>query len=74
MSLIIPPPDQDVLDRRADIIAAPRRIVPGGGAVIPDPDALRVYECDGLIAGSRSSSPAPPSWRVRPRQVPSLPT
>ncbi len=45
----MPEPDQAVLDRRHDIIAAMRAIVPGEG-VIADETALRVYECDGLSA------------------------
>lgn len=45
----MPEPDQSVLARRAEIIAALRAIVPGEG-VIDHPDALRVYESDGLTA------------------------
>jgi glycolate oxidase len=47
--LKMPEPDQSVLARRAEIIAALRAIVPGEG-VIDHPDALRVYESDGLTA------------------------
>ncbi|WP_427975073.1 FAD-linked oxidase C-terminal domain-containing protein [Acidocella sp.] len=49
MSLKMPLPDQRVLARRDEIIAALRRIVPGEG-VIDKPDALRPYESDGLTA------------------------
>ena len=45
----MPDPDQDVLTRRLDIIAALRRIVPVEG-VIAEEEELRVYECDGLTA------------------------
>ena len=45
----MPDPDQDVLSRRADIIDALRRIVPGEG-VIAEEEELRAYECDGLTA------------------------
>jgi glycolate oxidase len=45
----LPAPDQAVLRRRADIIAALRQIVPGEG-VIAAPAALRAYESDGLTA------------------------
>lgn len=49
MSLKMPAPDQQVLARREEIIAALRRIVPGEG-VISQADALRPYESDGLTA------------------------
>ena len=49
MSLRMPTPDQAVLDRRAEIVAALRAIVPGEG-VIDDPAELRPYESDGLTA------------------------
>ncbi|HWW65227.1 MAG TPA: FAD-linked oxidase C-terminal domain-containing protein [Sphingomonadaceae bacterium] len=49
MSLRMPDPDQAVLARRAGIVAALRAIVPGEG-VIDDPEALSVYESDGLTA------------------------
>jgi glycolate oxidase len=42
-------PDTATLDRRDEIVAALRRIVPGE-AVIDDPDGLRPYESDGLTA------------------------
>jgi glycolate oxidase len=45
----LPVPDQSVIDRRAEIVAALRRIVPGEG-VIESPERLRVYESDGLTA------------------------
>jgi glycolate oxidase len=49
MSLTMPAPDQEVLNRRDAIIAALRAIVPGEG-VISDPAALLPYESDGLTA------------------------
>ena len=49
MSLVMPAPDQAVLNRRADIIAALRQIVPGEG-VIDKEAQLRPYESDGLTA------------------------
>jgi glycolate oxidase len=49
MSLKMPEPDRAVLARRDAIVAALRAIVPGEG-VIDHPDALRVYESDGLTA------------------------
>ena len=49
MSLKMPEPDRAVLARRDEIVAALRAIVPGEG-VIDHPDALRVYESDGLTA------------------------
>ncbi len=45
----MPDPDENVIDRRADIIAAMRNIVPGEG-VIADENMLRAYDCDGLTA------------------------
>ena len=45
----MPDPDQGVLDRRADIVAAMRAIVPGEG-VIADDAMLKAFECDGLMA------------------------
>jgi glycolate oxidase len=47
--LTMPPPDQSVLSRRAEIVAALRRIVPGEG-VIDSELERRVYESDGLTA------------------------
>ena len=49
MAVAMPEPDQAVLARREEIIAALRAIVPGEG-VIDDPAALRPYETDGLTA------------------------
>ena len=49
MSLKMPEPDQNVLARRAAIVAALRAIVPPG-SVIADADGLRAYESDGLTA------------------------
>ena len=49
MSLKMPEPDQQVLGRRAAIMAALRRIVPGEGA-IDSPRELVPYESDGLSA------------------------
>lgn len=49
MTLTMPQPDQATLERRAEIVAALRAIVPGEG-VIDDAGALRVYESDGLTA------------------------
>jgi glycolate oxidase len=45
----MPLPDQAVLARRAEIVAALRMIVPGEG-VIDSERERRVYECDGLTA------------------------
>jgi glycolate oxidase len=45
----MPPPDQTVLARRLEIIAALRAIVPGAG-VIESHDLLKAYESDGLTA------------------------
>jgi glycolate oxidase len=45
----MPEPDARTLERRGEIIAALRSIVPGEG-VIEDPAALRPYESDGLTA------------------------
>ena len=47
--LTMPEPDRAVLDRRAEIVAALRAIVPGEG-VIDDETGRRPYECDGLTA------------------------
>ena len=49
MSLVMPDLDRAVLDRRAEIAAALRRIVPGEG-VIDSIDEMRPYESDGLTA------------------------
>jgi glycolate oxidase len=45
----MPPADEQTLARRSEIAAAMRAIVPGEG-VIDAPEALRVYESDGLTA------------------------
>lgn len=45
----MPVPDAATLARRAEIVAAMRKIVPGEG-VIDDAEALRPYESDGLTA------------------------
>ena len=47
--LTMPMPDQGVLSRRAEIVAALRQIVPGEG-VIDAEEERRVYESDGLTA------------------------
>ena len=49
MSLAMPLPDQSVIDRRAEIVAALRAIVPGEG-VIDDLDGRRPFESDALTA------------------------
>src|SRR5690349_13542653 len=43
----MPAPDQAVLARRAEIVAALRAIVPGEGVIDAEAE-LRAYECDGL--------------------------
>src|SRR5579864_5721193 len=45
----MPLPDDAVLARRAEIVAALRRIVPGEGVIASD-EAMRPYESDGLTA------------------------
>ncbi len=47
--MLMPKPDESVLARRSEIVARLKALVPGEG-VIADPDALRVYESDGLTA------------------------
>ncbi len=49
MTLVMPEPDAGTLARRAEIVAAMRRIVPGDG-VIDDEASLRPYETDALTA------------------------
>src|SRR6201988_5353456 len=49
MPMLMPLFDQAVLGRRAEIVAALRRIVPGEG-VIASEEAMRPYESDGLTA------------------------
>ncbi len=45
----MPTPDAAVLQRRAEIVEALRRIVPGEGVIVSEPER-RVYESDGLTA------------------------
>ena len=47
--ILMPPPDQAVLARRAQIVADLRQIVPGDG-VIDTEHERRAFECDGLTA------------------------
>ena len=47
--LTMPLPDQEVLSRRAEIVTALRRIVPGEGVIDAETER-RVYESDGLTA------------------------
>jgi glycolate oxidase len=47
--MLMPAPDEGILARRADIVAAMRAILPGE-AVIADTIGLKPYECDGLSA------------------------
>lgn len=47
--MLMPRPEQRILDMRATVIAALREIVPGEGT-IEDPAALKAYESDGLTA------------------------
>src|SRR5271157_886836 len=49
MAVAMPKPDSAVLARRAEIVAALRRIVPGEG-VIASAEAMRPFESDGLTA------------------------
>src|SRR6516164_8373829 len=49
MTVAMPKPDDTVLARRADVVAALKRIVPGEG-VIASEEAMRPYESDGLTA------------------------
>src|SRR6201998_3605600 len=49
MAVAMPKPDDAVLARRAEIVAALKRIVPGEG-VIASQEAMRPYESDGLTA------------------------
>src|ERR1700741_4784273 len=49
MALLMPQSDAAVLARRAEIVAALKRIVPGEG-VIASEEAMRPYESDGLTA------------------------
>src|SRR5437868_6307349 len=45
----MPMPDATVIERRADIVEALRRIVPGEGVIVSEAER-RVYESDGLTA------------------------
>ena len=47
--MLMPAPDAGVLARRAEIVAAMRRLLPAAN-VIADPSGLAVYECDALTA------------------------
>ncbi|QPC86831.1 FAD-binding protein [Mesorhizobium sp. NBSH29] len=47
--LIMPPPDQQTLARRAEIVADMRQIVPGEG-VVDAVNSMRAFESDGLTA------------------------
>ena len=47
--IAMPEPDRAVLGRRAEIVEALRRLVPGEG-VIDKQNELRAFECDGLTA------------------------
>ena len=47
--MLMPKPDEAILAKRGEIIAALRAIVPGEG-VIAEEDEMRVYESDGLSA------------------------
>ena len=49
MAIMMPASDQAVLNRRSDIVAALRAIVPGEG-VIDSPAEMLAYESDGLMA------------------------
>ncbi len=64
--IAMPKPDASVLQRRAEIAEALRRIVPGEG-VIDAPEELRAYESDGLTAYRQ-----PPMLVVLPSTVPQV--
>ena len=49
----MPPPDAGVISRRDEIAAALRRIVPGEGVIVSEPER-RAYESDGLTAYRQS--------------------
>jgi glycolate oxidase len=49
MTVVMPPSDEAVLARRAEIVAALKRIVPGEG-VIASEQGMRPFESDGLTA------------------------
>src|SRR5437016_13055032 len=45
----MPTPDAAVIERRADVVEALRRIVPGEGVIVSEAER-RAYESDGLTA------------------------
>jgi len=45
----MPTPDAAIIQRRAEVAEALRRIVPGEGVIVSDPER-RVFESDGLTA------------------------
>ena len=47
--MLMPEPDQGVIDAKADIVAALRAIVSGEGVIV-DEEELKAYETDGLTA------------------------
>jgi glycolate oxidase len=49
VAMRMPAPDVSVIQRRAEIVDALRRIVPGEGVIVSEPER-RVYESDGLTA------------------------
>ncbi len=49
MTVVMPQSDEAVLARRAEIVAALQRIVPGEGVIALE-HAMRPYESDGLTA------------------------
>ena len=49
MPVALPLADADVLARRAEIVAALKRMVPGEGVIAAE-NAMRPYESDGLTA------------------------
>ncbi|HEY1862165.1 MAG TPA: FAD-linked oxidase C-terminal domain-containing protein [Roseiarcus sp.] len=61
--IAMPEPDRSVLARRAEIVEALRRIVPGEG-VIDRQNELRAFECDGLTAYRQ-----PPMVAVLPETI-----
>ena len=49
MSLVMPKPEAHAFERRAELIAGLREIVPGDGVIV-DERSLAAYESDGLTA------------------------
>src|SRR5437016_8534002 len=49
----MPTPDAAVIERRADVVEALRRIVPGEGVIVSEAER-RTYESDGLTAYRQS--------------------